>query len=280
LFKVTLIDIKPNEEFAIVMSLSHTIADGHTFYNIYSMLDCSASVRALNCVRQFKFGEQLSEACGKELLEWMRAPQFSQGLRKTLAESLPKVTGYTLNKDEIARIKAESKANGCDDFISTNDIVTSWFLNLCHNDFGMVVVNFRNRFEGITTDMAGNYHITILYDSNSYSTPEQIRKTLLTYNKGGILPTEEQTLQFNMGIVTNWSNFMKTIHVSSDNTSQPIAQYPLYAAADQGFKDTAFVFNVDSDTPAVLLMIRSPVDVDELVNKKDSSVNILSNKII
>ena len=62
-------------------------------------------------------------------------------------------------------------------FVSTNDIVTSWFLQQTQCTFGFMAVNFRNRLEGHTHQHAGNYEHVIFYYPPDYETPQRIRKS-------------------------------------------------------------------------------------------------------
>ena len=52
--KVTIIPDEGNE-WALVVSISHTIVDGYTYYQIYNMLSASAEIKSLSPVRKESF---------------------------------------------------------------------------------------------------------------------------------------------------------------------------------------------------------------------------------
>ena len=54
LFKVNIIKIG-NNKFAIMVSISHILADGYTFYTIYNMLSMDSEPRALEAERFHDF---------------------------------------------------------------------------------------------------------------------------------------------------------------------------------------------------------------------------------
>ena len=81
---------------------------------------------------------------------------------------------YDFNMDWIEK---EKKMNVSDDtaFVSSNDIVTSWMLNLVKANIGTIVCNYRNRIKEITDSFAGNYVTMIIYQSPDYESPKLIR---------------------------------------------------------------------------------------------------------
>ena len=46
-------------EFALIFSMTHTVADGRTYYEIFQMLTPGAAVRALNVTRVLTFSEEV-----------------------------------------------------------------------------------------------------------------------------------------------------------------------------------------------------------------------------
>lgn len=74
LFRVTLIKNPHNNKFAILFSVSHIIADGHTFYTLYEMLSNSShnKVRKLIIERDHEFIAKLEMATdGNDTLKWV-----------------------------------------------------------------------------------------------------------------------------------------------------------------------------------------------------------------
>ena len=69
LFKITILSNIKFQEFGLVVSLSHVIADGSTFYKVYSMLDVKSEPIALEFERFFGFAEEFDKVlpdCGND----------------------------------------------------------------------------------------------------------------------------------------------------------------------------------------------------------------------
>lgn len=92
--------------------------------------------------------------------EWM----FSQASNIRVGNTLGRPTSVFLYDLNMEWIEEEKKKNTSDDiaFVSSNDIVTSWMLNLVSPTVGSMVFNYRNRIKEITDNFAGNYvtHVT------------------------------------------------------------------------------------------------------------------------
>ena len=57
---------RSGHSFALVVSMNHTLGDGHTYYKLYSMLSADAEVEALNPVRVADFEEAKTEIIGEK----------------------------------------------------------------------------------------------------------------------------------------------------------------------------------------------------------------------
>ena len=53
------------EQWALIVSISHTIADGYTYYQIYNMLSSSAEIKKLSPARKDSFSAGLAGVVGK-----------------------------------------------------------------------------------------------------------------------------------------------------------------------------------------------------------------------
>ena len=168
-FLVTLLPAAAPEGpgFALVVSLAHILGDGHTYYQLWNMLTNATRVEALSA------GRKLEADAGMEAMiehsiatDWGLAADFVFGLAagklRGLAAALPFVRPPSpfalrfryLDMDFVARAKAKAKAEGEVPFISTNDVVTSWFLKAF--PVGAMAINFRNRLAGLGDNDAGN----------------------------------------------------------------------------------------------------------------------------
>lgn len=236
-FKVTLIEIKPDQEYALVVSMSHTIADGHTFYQVYSMLDKGVSVAALEFRRRQDFIDVFRDICGQRYYSWLISPCFIVGILRTmLSLPLPSVTGFSVDKTAIdAAKRANSTALPKDKFLSTNDILTQWFFRLCGRSHGMMAFNFRGRIPTFSNSLAGNYEAMMLFSEKEFASPIGIRESLTTFNKDVRHPTAWETMDFNIPVVTNWSSFFADVHL--EDGAVPTLHFPLISTVGCLFRD-------------------------------------------
>jgi hypothetical protein len=80
--KVTV--IPDGDQWALTVSISHTIADGYTYYQIYNMLSSSAEVKPLSAVRKESFSEDLPGAVGKAETKLYFLPSFMLNCAATM----------------------------------------------------------------------------------------------------------------------------------------------------------------------------------------------------
>jgi hypothetical protein len=215
LFKVSV--IRNAEGFAFIMSLSHSFADSKTYYDIYKMFDNStpSAVKFL-----------ISERVPSYPVEYMTKCAAPTYVRKffTIARMIcfkvmqPPQTNsevYIINRSWVDKQKCIDK-DKLQSFVSTNDILVSWWARTAKLDFCLMAVNWRGRFatRELTQDHAGNYSgVTLMYKSD-LQTPIGVRNVLSGEafgNKPEALPTAAETLKFNVGIVTNWSSFYQEV---------------------------------------------------------------------
>ena len=152
LFRVNLIDTGKNR-FAIILSVSHILADGFTYYTIYKMLSDDQPAFVLDAERQQDFeNRRIKIMGGLEDYDWLLSFWATLGIFKTLLfHKKPNVfiQDFDLDQIEIQK-KQEKKSLKKVQFISTNDLLTSWLFTLVKCDVGMMAVNFRNRINDIT----------------------------------------------------------------------------------------------------------------------------------
>eukprot|EP01040_Poterioochromonas_malhamensis_P006581 gene6581-7085_t len=236
LFKVIVLKIMKNSvvsRTAFILSMSHVMGDGHTFYSIHSMFDSSTVVQTLQPRRLTDFPQQLNSLTGHELQEFGRSYILLAGalIRRFIIR--PKNANYCfridlskieeLKKDYVNNRSKEvndDKDDKKNSFISTNDILTSWFFKEDSNvKYGIMPVNYRGRFQGITNEHAGNYQSSIFYTKDTFNSPEGIREMLVNYDrKKACVPSIQETLsEFPFSLVTNWSTFYKDIHFTEEN---------------------------------------------------------------
>ena len=238
-FKITLIRMQ-SDAYAIVVSLNHSIGDGHTFYKILGMLNQSTVPYALDPVRCQRFESDVENSLDADLLAKFKNPLAICGfLYNMCSPLLPHVC--VVDKDYVDKAKsayleqakvlpkAKNTAKNTALFISTNDIITSWFCNYCRCSFGAMVVNFRNRLQGLTDTMAGNYVRSAMFTAADMSRPEYLRESLHAEDPHTHTPFHVKgcssgrsddvvnhvnlvdILTLNVVAVTNWASFYEDV---------------------------------------------------------------------
>jgi hypothetical protein len=120
---------------------------------------------------------------------------------------------YFIDNDKIKSIKGEHNDKDMDvAFVSTNNVVTSWFLSNSSCQHGMMAVNLRGRLEGYEGRKAGNYENLIYYRiPDDCTSPVQIRKSIMPLKRSVTstlpLPSWYQLARGDFAIVTNWTTF-------------------------------------------------------------------------
>jgi hypothetical protein len=291
-FKVTLIEIVKDEEYAVVMALSHVIADGRTFYYIYSMLDSHTEVTALTVQRKLDFEKCLVQTIGERLSNWLNSKVFVFGILGTiLFWRTPKINVCSVDQKSLQQAKdyylKSSQGSGRPDFISTNDILTSWFFNLCGCQYGIMAVNLRNRFAAYTDLMAGNYGGITLYNQEDYSRPEYIRESVSDdqriRGKSDSVPSFWSTLMFNISVISNWSAWYTDVNLSTD--SECVLHLPILQSVT--WRDLCIIFGMPKGKIGVLFTSKNVPDLDKLVtlakDAKEESVEshdlVLNNRL-
>jgi hypothetical protein len=143
LFLVSAIAIS-SSKFAVVVSISHTIADGHTFYRLQAMLSQALSpesgVRAMTATRMADFEQrkQAFMAGGNDTAGFLRSAGV---ILKMLCAQLraPRLrAGFWLV--DPAWVDAEKKKCAARAAVSSNDVLTSWFFSTCcGSDLGAII---------------------------------------------------------------------------------------------------------------------------------------------
>jgi hypothetical protein len=117
----------------------------------------------------------------------------------------------------IFRIKSswlnEQKASfSCADkdvrWVSTNDVLTSWFMKTSRASAGLMTVNARNRVTGLTSAHAGNYQVTFLYYPEEFAEPCDIRKSVdrFSASNGNDIKTGRGE---RVAFISSWTQFYK-----------------------------------------------------------------------
>jgi len=262
LFRVVVIKLTADpsvEQFAVMVSMSHLLGDGHTYYSLYGSLNTGTEPVVLNVNRQFGSDRKGVEAVGINKVRWMMGkPQFYGGLLNVIFRGIPTYSAYELNMNWVEEQKKAMKATASAGFVSSNDVLTSWFLQSGNYDAGTMVMNLRNRVEGLDDTHAGNYQILIHYWPEECSTASGVRKALLNppHYKAGRedAPSTWNSLQGNWALVSSWVSFYKEVRLpgAEQVLHTPTAPPKLPVLC----RECAFIFKPTPTTYAVCLTER------------------------
>jgi len=225
----------PEDRFAIVMSMSHNIADGHTYYKIYNMLSKRVPIVAYKASRldEESYIEAVEDAMGKQEARM----HFNKGSTRDMLSMVSILTrgafsssrataGFDVLEVDADQIAQRKNKNGGSvsgvQFISTNDIVTHALMDAADRDVSMMAVDMRNRIDlpGLGPSLVGNYEQIIPYRKADRTSPELIRKSVLTLRRASLCPAvgvEATKLPRGLGtsacVVTSWAGFMEEIEL-------------------------------------------------------------------
>jgi hypothetical protein len=281
---VTLLTLSESEvgKFALVFSLSHVVGDGRTYYELFKMLQPGATALVLQSERIQSFSEAMRDMCGRAELALQETVGF--GMLYTFSTMLiqpAKCVAFYLDDARVAAAKAEAVKEDGVAFVSTNDIISSAFFNVCNTRLGWVGIDCRGRMDGIASDLAGNYVSVLTVDEGTYKTPGTIRKMLtapppfVTTSR----PFPSCCSWFcgrdsaNFAMVTNWSSFAEDllqiegceldIHLPVMNTEEMAWDVMVPFTSQKGKKGViCWVVNTDEEK------LRKALPVGELVSKE------------
>jgi hypothetical protein len=202
IFRVTVVECEP-EKFVIVVSLAHAVGDGFTFYQLYGMLSMTTTPHALSVERNHEGQVQIAQVTsevnkffssvgtifnliGRSISSkpcviqsrivkstWIEEQKKTHNTNSQNAAAVDAATGAAVSGDGVT-----SSTPPPPPFISTNDILTTAFFNVTKSDVGFMAINFRNRYAGLTNNMAGNYEGLIGYQPSDYKDPYLIRQSI------------------------------------------------------------------------------------------------------
>lgn len=202
------------DKFALTMSINHGIADGTCRYAIYKLLDWRIPMIAhpyhrtdwqeyyldfekiVNGTADLPPTSDMSDVSDPEGDE--SAPEEEKvwdwkeelDARTGDDEDAPGAPAHhaggddgfqferTVNKGWIAEQKAKFVPEEGVPFVSTNDILTSWFFSATEAPIAVIVANMRERIPELPAHLGGNYILGCIYKPGEYNTPAGVRKKL------------------------------------------------------------------------------------------------------
>jgi hypothetical protein len=198
----------PTERFALVVSQSHMLGDGHTFFAAYNMLNNDSPIVSLNPKRNFKWIKDVEETMGIAETYYIntiaKSPLWARFLKdetiidtrvfflneewvegQKMAWAAVAAAEAAVENSETSRKVGPARSDYAVSFasplsamsLSTNDVVTCWFYRLVDATVGLMAYNFRGRLESCGDDDAGCYSCAIPYTAEDYETPTLIQQS-------------------------------------------------------------------------------------------------------
>ncbi|KAJ3107786.1 hypothetical protein HK100_003525 [Physocladia obscura] len=206
LFVVAVLCNRELDQFCLVISISHMIADGVTFYQLFSMLGTSTEPFALTFnlnkddtngmdSSAQKFLPNLRKTMFRQLLPTFDHPfQFAISLirARSLGAHVFKKTDvmWRWNHYEVpaAWIEYQKQVamknapppseSGRPQFVSTNDVLVSWFFARSNVDNAAIYLNIRNKVPFLKNTNAGNYMRPLMFQRGEFESPWLIRESI------------------------------------------------------------------------------------------------------
>lgn len=241
LWQVTLIQSEATEShhhprFALFMSLSHVAGDGFTFYKLYNALGLGEDIPILDAARRDSFCEEAYAALGPSKATVLNHPAYLLGLAmrffraKTTTPTIRYVCPKWIKEHKKQAVQERSKqairgGNTTVPFVSTNDLITSWFGSRFR--YTSMAINMRDRLPSLSNKLAGNYELTLNFFDSEIQSPVDVRRALRPKPARGCsadplksavsrlgsdsdeVPSAMELLRSDTALITNWSGFFR-----------------------------------------------------------------------
>ncbi|GEM74102.1 hypothetical protein [Vibrio sagamiensis] len=219
LIKFSLVQDIPNNEFAIIFSMSHVMGDGESYYNIINMLSFNEDINKLNFERNTKFSRMLLES------------------QENTNEKNKKTFIKTINLDLVKRVKNEINSSLKNSWISTHDVISSMYFNSVNNYYSIYLVNARPHLEYLSKADVGNYTSFLVFISGKDLKSQNIRMAIEKYKKGP--ENHENWINFidqpkgekTVALLTSWVQNYKQLNLGQSTSY--ISHQPLNAPSHQ-----------------------------------------------
>ena len=249
------------EQWALIVSISHTIADGYTYYQIYNMLSSSAEIKELSPARKDSFSAGLAGAVGTAESKIYLSPGFMLNCAATmLFGGAVKSRCVAVDSAKVAAAKAAAAQDGDSAFVSTNDLLVAGWAKATRAQLLEMPINLRNRLPDIGDGDAGNYEWAIFYQEEDCLRPGLIRKSLKTpgqYRRCGREPPRPlrsgwRLMRARYALITNWATFAQGLELPG---CEQQLHLPFFKFGEVPC-EMAFVFRATPTQTGVLMLTR------------------------
>ena len=238
--------------FALVVSMNHTLGDGHTYYKLYGMLGIDSEVEELEPIRVAGFEGAKIEIIGEKESAMLGSASFGFGiLGRYLGTKLGRKgpQNVCVNEVDLSWISMEkdrAKNEASVPYVSSNDLLTSWFFRSMRSDTNIMVANFRSRQPSVlnlSDSNVGNYEANVPYFPGDVETPALIRQSIrdadgaFRAKRAGSpetgIPSFWKLLRNKTSIISNWANFYCDVNLQNnvqdnkESTTKPKLHLPI-----------------------------------------------------
>lgn len=263
IFKVTIIPDAVDffNQFAVIVSISHMVGDGYTYYKVFRMLSAQNPVQTMNPTRHTDFPAQVEAHMGEGEAFYLRKtnPTLVEETLKTSASLIPGKTvategakGVEVDRETLLFTISRSwldeqlkeVVQGGDDAdsasISNSDVILSWWYRTSSADIGLYPHDLRAELPVLNDLDAGNYNNPIPFTKDDYSTPQQIHGAVKVGKRSGSslsgaplepLPRNSSDMSFAVGVDWNKHFPEGTTYEDEEGVVQEL-HIPLFSVAD------------------------------------------------
>jgi hypothetical protein len=216
LFKVAVVPVEPENSsadqtmplqqtitspgFALVVSMNHTLGDGHSYYHLYNMLDADTRVEEFDPVRISDFEAAKTEVIGEKETALLSSTGLAFGIMGTYLGT---------------KFSRRSPQN-----ILVNEV---------NSDINLMLVNLRERQPSVldlSDEHVGNYEANLPFFPGDIESPALIRQSIRSTDgtfrakRAGVPETEApgllKLLRNRTSIITNWATFYRDVNLQDD----------------------------------------------------------------
>ena len=280
--------------FALVVSMNHTLGDGHTYYKLYGMLSADTDVEVLNPVRVAGFEEAKTEVVGEKENAMFTSAGVALGIlgaylgTKLFRRRPQNVCVHQIDPDWVAQQKAKAKQESQVPFVSSNDFISSWFFREMKSDMNIMLANFRSRKPAIldlNEQHVGNYEANVPYFQGDVESPALIRKSIRNID-GGFrarragspateIPKFFTLVRSKSALITNWVTFYRDVVLQDDGEGKdyrvynPELHFPILETDGiiTSVWDNGIIFRPRADELGILMITRR-FNSETLIQKK------------
>ena len=265
LVKFSVVVDEENNEFIIIFSMNHIIADGASYYKLLNSISFDEDIPCLNFERKQDFTRLGFEK------------NHIMGSKKRKLHFFNK----NINLDLIGEIKTRENSISPDDWISHHDIIASMFFDAVKSDVSIYPVNARPHVGYLNQLDIGNYIKPIVFKAGNSIGPKGIRRALNKFKQNpednesckniavhNSLGPKESFIENSdsKAVLTSWVQSYKQLYLGDDCSYRfhiPLKPSYLHGESVGEIDHLAILFCFNSTTWKLVGMTSKPEWLDE-----------------